>query len=93
MLRRALRFALASSKRWRSRPCKHATSTAPKAIPEPWKHRRTTKVVLLEISVAMDHCSGTPTSRLASSSRLVALTSSSSVKCKYKYDLSVEGLK
>ena len=43
--------------------------------------------MVLEISVAMPHCSGTPSSRAASSDWVVALIVASSFCFRYRYDL------
>ena len=49
--------------------------------------QRTRKVASSETSVAIDQDSGTPTLQLILSPRLVAITSSSFVRCRYRYDL------
>lgn len=48
---------------------------------------RTMKVVEFEISVAMAHCSGTPSSRVASSVCTVAFMTASSCCFRYRYAL------
>jgi len=48
---------------------------------------RTMKVVEFEISVAMAHCSGTPSSRVASSVCTVAFMAASSCCFRYRYAL------